>query len=97
MQIMTPSSRDQALLCAVVLFAEAAPPSLAALPHVWTMIDDYLFANGCNWTLESASVSGFVRLLDRVGKLEWPGLDQSFRASLFDAALNARLNWVISK
>lgn len=60
---------------------------ISALPQIPQLIDCFLFAVGSDWTLESATVFGSVRLLDRLKSYEWSGVDQSFREARFDAAI----------
>lgn len=63
----------------------------SALPQILHFVDSFLFADGDEWTLESASAVGSVRLLDRLKSLEWPGVDRSFREARFDAAIEAAI------
>lgn len=66
------------LLTAVRLVCTRLPPSLAALLYVPVKVDAFLLPS--LWSLESASKLGFVRLLDRLLKLEWPGFNSECRA-----------------
>lgn len=76
------------LLTAVALVCDTY---LSALPQIPQLVDCFLFADGSEWTLESASALGSVRLLDRLKSLEWSGVDQSFRDARFDAAIEAAI------
>lgn len=55
-------------------------------PHVMTKID--AFAN-CVPSLESASERGFTELLERLGKLEWTDVSESFRRKRLSHAVKA--------
>lgn len=57
----------------------ASDPRLSTLPHVIHQIDALLLDESKQWTLESASEHGFVRLLHRLLKHEWPGFNQKQR------------------
>lgn len=71
------------LFVSVRLACEAVSLNVVALPHVMTLINNYLLA-----TLETASAAGFVYWLDYLKPLEWFGLDQSFRERRFDSAVD---------
>lgn len=54
-----------------------------ALSHVLASIDSYINCIDIKWTLELASERQLMSLMDRFGKLEWPGVDQEFRQQRF--------------
>lgn len=52
---------------------------VAALPHVARTIDSFIWSCTSQWTLESATKLGSVRLLHRLLKHERPGFNRRFR------------------
>lgn len=81
----------QAPLAAVPLVCAVQPP-VAALAHVQSKINAFLFQVGISqqWTLESASKRGIVRLLHFLHAQEWPGFDHECRVKrLHQAVQNA--------
>lgn len=80
------STRSRELLLVVQRLRDASP-SVYMLQHVWTRMDEFLFADGRHWTLETASAAESVCLLDLLKRLEWSDLNGSFRAKRFDAAI----------
>lgn len=63
-----------------------ACPRLAPLRHVSVLVDSFLISR--SWTLEMASERGFVRLLERLLPLEWPGVSEHFRLRRFGGAID---------
>lgn len=78
------------LLTAVRLVCTRLPASVAALKHVVIKVDAFLLPS--QWSLESASRLGFVRLLDRLLTLEWPGFNAKCREIRLKSAVQAALN-----
>lgn len=59
-----------------------ARPAVTSLAHVIQSVSVFL-DHSHQWTLESASASGHVHLLDRLAAHEWSGLSADFREARF--------------
>lgn len=60
---------------------------IAALPHVRSSINSFLDCFEIKWTLERASNRGAVKMMDRLGKLEWSEASDGFRKKRFLTAV----------
>lgn len=60
----------------------------ATFPIVASTISAFTSSILTSWTLETASRSGFFRLLDRIGKNEWADVNQHFRQKRLDHAIS---------
>lgn len=70
----------------------AAHAQVESLPHVTHKIDALLFQDrATQWTLESASERGLVRLMDRLLKDEWRGLNGRFRLLRLNYAIKSAI------
>lgn len=75
-------------LTAVRLVCDAYEQSIA-LPHVALKIDGFLWATGSQWTMETASRYGFLRLMNRRLKSDWPYYSREQREGRLYHAIKA--------
>lgn len=70
-------------------------PPVALLEHAAHSVRGFLDFSR-NWTLETASKTGLVRLLDRLASQEWPGLSLVFREAryLYNVRVAARMGYI---
>lgn len=86
---------EQQPLAAVRLVCNEQSP-LAALAHIMGKINAFVFEESDGrWTLESASKSGSLRLLDRLLKCEWLGFNQYCRELCLQFAIKHSIQEVV--